>query len=124
LKRIVGNARIDCAVASYDHDGVPLAVCRKYGRDIALKMLQVGWARVSTRVRANPQYLTEQRHAMAARYGMWKTYVLDMNEWRRRAVDKTVHRQPIADFNLLSKRRSEISPPFDDARHRPSRTDR
>lgn len=37
-------------------------------------------------------------------YGMWATYVLDMNEWSRKAVDKTLGRQPIADFNLLVER--------------------
>ncbi|RUX67081.1 thermonuclease family protein, partial [Mesorhizobium sp. M2A.F.Ca.ET.040.01.1.1] len=69
-------------------------------------------------------YITYQRHAMAAHYGMWATYVLDMNEWRRKAVDKTLDRRPIADFNLLAERESEISPPFADARKKPKRTDR
>jgi hypothetical protein len=55
---------------------------------------------------------------------MWATYVLDMNEWRRKAVDKTLDRQPIADFNLLVERKSEISPPFADAHRKPKRTDR
>ena len=61
---------------------------------------------------------------MSARYGMWATYVLDMDEWRRKAVDKTLSRRPIADFNLLAERENEISPPFEDARRRPRRTDR
>ncbi|OYR22848.1 hypothetical protein CEV34_4046 [Brucella pseudogrignonensis] len=65
-----------------------------------------------------------QRAAMSARYGMWATYVLDMNEWRRKAVDRTLDRQPIADFNLLAERKSEISPPFADAHRKPKRTDR
>ncbi|TIT80486.1 MAG: CHAD domain-containing protein, partial [Mesorhizobium sp.] len=43
---------------------------------------------------------------------------------RRKAVDKTLERRPIADFNLLAERESEISPPFADARKRPLRTDR
>jgi hypothetical protein len=87
-------------------------------------MLRVGWARVATLYPYNGQYLAYQNHAMAARYGMWATYVLDMNEWRRKAVDKTLDRRPIADFNLLAERESEISPPFVDARNKPKRTDR
>jgi hypothetical protein len=59
---------------------------------------------------------------MSARYGMWATYVLDMDEWRRKAVDKSTSRRPIADFNLLAERESEISPPFEDARSRPRQT--
>ena len=88
-------------------------------------MLRVGWARVKT---PSPprfsEYLTWQQHAITARYGMWATYVLDMDEWRAKAIDKTLTRKPIADFNLLADRESEISPPFQDARNRPSRTDR
>jgi hypothetical protein len=61
---------------------------------------------------------------MSARSGIWATYVLDMDEWRRKAVDRTLSRQPISDFNLLAERESEISPPFDDARKRPKRVDR
>jgi hypothetical protein len=61
---------------------------------------------------------------MTARYGMWSTYVLDMPEWRQRAVDKTLGRRPQADINLLQDRNSEISPPFLDARRQPHRRDR
>jgi hypothetical protein len=61
---------------------------------------------------------------MSARYGMWATYVLDMDEWRRKAIDRTLSRQSIADFNLLAERENEISPTFDDARRRPRQTDR
>ncbi|KSV73625.1 hypothetical protein N183_24630 [Sinorhizobium sp. Sb3] len=69
-------------------------------------MLRVGWARVASPYSRNTEYLAYQRYAMAARYGMWATYVLDMNEWRRKAVDKTIGRQPIADANLLADRES------------------
>jgi hypothetical protein len=61
---------------------------------------------------------------MSARYGIWETYVLDMDEWRRKAMDRKLSRRPISDFNLLAERESEISPPFDDARKRPRRTGR
>jgi hypothetical protein len=47
-----------------------------------------------------------------------------MPEWRAKAVDRTLSRRPIADFNLLAERESEISPPFEDARKRPMRADR
>ncbi|TIT20674.1 MAG: thermonuclease family protein [Mesorhizobium sp.] len=124
LKRTVGNKSVECAVLGYSHDGVPLGRCATGGEDLALEMLRVGWARVASPYPVNGQYLTVQNYAMAARYGMWATYVLDMNEWRRKAVDKTLDRRPIADFNLLAERESEISPPFVDARHKPKRTDR
>jgi endonuclease YncB( thermonuclease family) len=106
----------------YDAEGTPLGHCTVHGRDIALEMLRVGWARVITPAPA--EYLTWQNYAMSARYGMWATYVLDMPEWRRKAVDRTLARRPIADFNLLAERESEISPPFEDVRRRPKRRDR
>jgi endonuclease YncB( thermonuclease family) len=124
LKRTTGNAIVLCTVAAYDRDGSPLARCTVKGTDLGLELLRVGWARVATPYPADPSYLSRQRHAMAARYGMWATYMLDMDEWRRKAVDRTLARQPIADFNLLSERESEISPPFVDARRKRKRTDR
>lgn len=124
LKRAIGRSIVDCIVAAHDRNGVPRARCVIKGKDLALEMLRVGWARVATPYPVDPTYLFGQRHAMAARYGMWATYVLDMDEWRRKAVDTTLSRQPIADFNLLSERESEISPPFVDARRKPKRTDR
>src|SRR5690606_33328046 len=105
-----------------DAGGALLGRCTIRGRDLALEMLRVGWARVNTAAPA--EYLSWQNYAMSARHGMWASYVLDMPEWRARAVDRTLSRRPIADFNLLAERNSEISPPFEDARRRPKRTDR
>jgi endonuclease YncB( thermonuclease family) len=122
LKRTVGNAQVTCVVQAYDADGALLSRCTIRGRDLALEMLRVGWARVNTPAPA--EYLTWQNYAMSARHGMWATYVLDMPEWRAKAVDRTLSRRPIADFNLLAERGSEISPPFKDARERPIRTNR
>ena len=124
LKRTVGRARIACSVLSYAADGAWIGRCTQNGSDIAVEMLRVGWARLNAPSPLRPEYLAGQQHAMAARYGMWATYVLDMDEWRAKAVDRTLARKPIADFNLLAKRESEISPPFGDARKRPTRTDR
>ncbi len=122
LKRTVGNAQVSCLVQAYDVDGGLLGRCTVGGRDLALEMVRVGWARVITPAPA--EYVTWQNSAMSARHGMWVTYVLDMPEWRIKAVDRTLARRPIADFNLLAERESEISPPFEDARRRPKRTDR
>lgn len=122
LKRTVGSAPVTCIVRTHDADGALLGRCTVRGRDLALEMVRVGWARVITPAPA--EYLTWQNYAMSARHGMWATYVLDMPEWRRKAVDRTLARRPIADFNLLVERESEISPPFEDARRRPERTDR
>ncbi|WP_426289762.1 thermonuclease family protein (plasmid) [Ensifer adhaerens] len=124
LKRTVGDNPVECSVVVHGNDGLPQARCTSGGRDVAVDMLRVGLARVASPHSNNSQYLAYQRYAMAARYGMWATYVLDMNEWRRKAVDKTLARQPIADANLLAERESEISPPFLDARRKPKRTDR
>lgn len=124
LKRIVEASVVQCKVATLDSHGIPLARCTVKGKDLASEMLRVGWARVASPYPVDQAYLARQRHAMAARYGMWGTYVLDMDEWRRKAVDTTLSRQPIADFNLLRERESEISPPFDDARKKPKRMDR
>jgi hypothetical protein len=55
---------------------------------------------------------------------MWGTYVLDMPEWRAKAVDRTLGRRPQADIDLLMERNREISPPFLDARRQPERRDR
>jgi endonuclease YncB( thermonuclease family) len=123
LKRAVGLKRIACKTLPPVDAGAIIGVCVAAGRDLAVEMLRVGWARVKNPYPSRPEYLAWQRHAMGARHGMWATYVLDMDEWRRKAIDRTVSRQPIADFNLLAERESEISPPFADARMRPPRTD-
>lgn len=122
LKRTVGNAQVTCSVLAKDVDGALLGRCTMRGRDLALEMLRVGWAR--TIARSPAEYDAWQNYAMLARHGMWATYVLDMPEWRAKAVDRTLSRRPIADFNLLAERENEISPPFEDARTRPKRTDR
>lgn len=124
LKRAVGSKRITCKVSLSTEPQVFVGVCTVGSRDLAPEMLRVGWARVASPSPSRPDYLAWQRHAMSARYGMWASYVLDMDEWRRKAVDKTLSRRPIADFNLLSDRESEISPPFVDAKRQPRRTDR
>lgn len=122
LKRTVGNAHVTCTVQAPDTDGALLGRCSVRGRDVALEMLRVGWAK--TVFPAPAEYVNWQQYAMSARHGMWATYVLDMPEWRAKAVDRTLSRRPLADFNLLAERESEISPPFEDARKRPRRTDR
>ncbi len=55
---------------------------------------------------------------------MLRSYVLDMAEWRQKAVDKTLGRKPLADINLLGERQNEITPPFANAHHQPTRRDR
>jgi endonuclease YncB( thermonuclease family) len=122
LKRSVGGSAVRCAVESRADDGSLFGHCMAGRRDLALEMLRVGWARVISPAPAH--YVARQNYAISARYGMWTTYVLEMAEWRAKAVDRTLSRQPIADFNLLADRNSEISPPFDDARKRPLQTDR
>lgn len=122
LKRTVGSAQVTCTVQAPDIDGALLGRCSVRGRDLALEMLRVGWAKTMSPAPAD--YVTWQQYAMSARHGMWATYVLDMPEWRGKAVDRTLSRRPIADFNLLAERASEISPTFEDARKRPRRTDR
>ncbi|WP_349438018.1 thermonuclease family protein [Pararhizobium sp. A13] len=124
LKRTVGSRVVSCSLAVRDVSDVASGVCKASGRDIAHEMLRVGWARLIAPVSRNGGYLDAQHHAVAARYGMWATYVLDMAEWRQKAIDKTAGRRPLADLNLLSERSSEISPPFTDARRQPSRRDR
>lgn len=122
LKRVVGGAQVICTVQAADVDGALIGRCSVRGRDLALEMLRAGWAKAISPAPA--EYVVWQQYAMSARHGMWATYVLDMPEWRSKAVDRTLSRQPIADFNLLAERESEISPPFEDARRRPRRTDR
>lgn len=124
LKRSVGDRQVVCRLLPQAGSDTRAGICSLRGRDLALEMLRVGWARVNTSYAIDPGYVAWQRHAMSARYGMWATYVLDMDEWRRKAIDKTLSRRPIADFNLLAEREREISPPFQGARKRPSRTDR
>lgn len=124
LKRAVGRGQVICAIAPPPAGAdAPTGVCNVAGQDLALYMLRSGWARLTASAR-RPGYLAAQARARAARYGMWATYVLDAGEWRHKAVDKTLSRLPVADLNLLAERQSEISPPFDDARNFPARTDR
>ena len=122
LKRTIGGKRVECS-GEGDHR-LFVGRCRVGGRDLGLELLSVGWAKVSSGATPAGAYGLAESQAKAARYGMWGTYVLDMDEWRVQAIDRTNGRRPIADLNLLRNRRSEISPPFADARRAPTRTDR
>ncbi|WP_245262183.1 thermonuclease family protein [Mesorhizobium sp. WSM3626] len=120
LKRMVGDRQVVCLSAF--RGGALRGRCVVDGHDLAVEMLRVGWARVETGSPVHSQYLKWQRYAMSARYGMWATYVLDMDEWRAKAVDRGLDRKPVADSNLLAERRYEITPPFVEARRRASRS--
>jgi endonuclease YncB( thermonuclease family) len=124
LKRATGTSVVTCKLSVYSHSDIVSGICMVGGRDLALEMLRVGWARLITPFPSTGAYFKAQRYAVAARYGMWATYVLNMAEWRTKAVDRTIGRRPQADLNLLAERESEISPPFADARRQPSRRDR
>ena len=122
LKRSVGKFTVHCTIRARTIRGAFLGLCSVRGQDLAVEMLRVGLARAISRAPSN--YVAWQNYAMSARYGMWSTYVLEMAEWRNKAVDRTLSRRPIADFNLLVERKSEISPPFQDARRNPHRSER
>jgi endonuclease YncB( thermonuclease family) len=104
LKRFVGSARIDCFVAAVASDGTPLAYCYRGERDVGLQLIAKGWARVATPDAQCPRYLQYQEVAVRANYGMWKHRFLDMREWRTHSGDKTLSRQPIADYQLLARK--------------------
>lgn len=120
LKQIVDGQRVICQY-SLDVGYCTVGKGRNQS-DIGREMLFAGWAKIKEPVR-NAEYYQVENNAKDHRRGMWATYVLNPDEWRGRAVDKTSTRQPIADFNLLKTRQSEISPPFVDARRRPRVTD-
>lgn len=124
LKRAVGNKPVICKLTTFYRLGELAAKCSARGRDLGLEMLRVGWARVAGTTAPDPIYLTTENYARSARYGLWGTYVLDMDEWRRKAVDRTMDRQPLADWTLVQEREHEITPPFVDWRNRPPRRDR
>ncbi|OWW02416.1 hypothetical protein ATY81_22030 [Rhizobium sp. R72] len=121
LKRTIKDHSVRCLVKRASRP--VFGRCLVDGRDLALELLRVGLAKVADG-HSGSVYQSAEKHAMDARYGIWGTYVLDMNEWRTSAVDRTLRRHPIADYNLLVGRRLEISPPFADARGLPRRTDR
>ena len=124
LKRAIGSHSVHCDLVSGGFNAELTARCRIGRRDLALEMLRVGWARLSAAAPHDWRYVQAQQSAIAARYGMWGTYVLDMQQWRGKAIDRTLGRRPPADINLLKERTSEISPHFLDARRQPPRRDR
>ncbi len=124
LKRLIGSTVVSCRSVFRDPATGYVATCSVHGRDLSLAMLRVGWAKTGRSGLTNPQYSAAERYARSARYGIWGTYVLDMDEWRSESVDRTLSRRPVADWNLLADRRMELTPPFVDWRNRPSRTDR
>lgn len=124
LKRSVGSRAVTCKMMADPGSDAMSGICHAGNMDLAHEMLRVGLARLKTAFPNNPGYFATQRRAVGARYGMWATYVLDMTEWRQKAVDQTLGREPLADINLLSERQSEFTPPFADARRQPTRRDR
>jgi endonuclease YncB( thermonuclease family) len=119
LTRTVGTQSVDCLGTGYTQSGQVLAYCTVRGRDIALEMLRVGLAVIDTPSPLRAEYFSVQAGAVAKRYGIWSTFVLDMDEWRRRAVDQTPTRQPIADYNLLADRHRDVTPPMFESRNLP-----
>lgn len=124
LKRSIGSRPVTCDVARSEIGGGLVGTCIAGGRDLARELLRVGWAKLDPGEHRRADYADAQRYAVSARYGIWGTYVLDMDEWRAKAVDRTLDRRPSADGNLLKERKAEITPPFADARRVPARTDR
>jgi endonuclease YncB( thermonuclease family) len=124
LKRSIGSRAVTCRLVTVPDPNHLSGICHAGDMDLADEMLRVGLARLITDFPSNPRYFATQRRAIRARYGVWATYVLDMTEWRQKAVDRTPGRKPFADINLLFERQSEITPPFADARRQPSRRDR
>lgn len=122
LKRVLQDGNVKCRV---EDARLPLTGwCSVNGRDLGLELIMAGWARLTKDAASTNPYRAAETQAVAARYGIWGTYVLDMDEWRASAVDRTPDRRPIADYNLIRDRRLEISPPFSDARQLPKRLDR
>lgn len=119
LTRTVGTQSVDCQGAGFNGTGQVLGYCTVKGRDVALEMLRVGLAVIDTPRPLRAQYFAAQADAVAKRYGIWATFILEMEEWRRRAVDQTTTRQPIADYNLLAERERDVTPPMIESRHLP-----
>ncbi|NTF10667.1 thermonuclease family protein [Agrobacterium rubi] len=124
LKRMIGGSIVYCETVAIGKFHGPEGRCSVDNRDLALEMLRVGWAKLSSPGPYVRGYVEAQQAAIAARYGMWGTYLLNMQEWREKALDKTLGRRPHSDINLLGERDSEISPPFLDARRQPMLRDR
>ena len=122
LTRTVGTQSVDCTGAGYTRQGQVLAFCSVRGSDLALEMLHVGLAVIDTPNPLRPEYFTAQADAIRKEYGIWGTFVLDMDEWRHRAIDQTPSRQPIADYNLLADRIRDVTPPMIRSRHQPKTT--
>lgn len=110
LTRTVGAQSVECLGAGFTQSGQVLGYCTVRGRDVALEMLRVGLAVIDTPRPLRTEYFSVQSEAVAKRYGIWGTVVLDMDEWRLRAVDQTPTRQPIADYNLLADRDRDVTP--------------
>ena len=122
LARSIGTNKVQCSPAGYTAQGQFLAYCTVKEKDLALEMLRVGLAVIDTPNPLRPEYFSVQADAVVKEYGIWSTFVLDMDEWRRRAVDQTPARQPIADYNLLADRGRDLTPPMIRRRNRPNTT--
>lgn len=124
LKRTIGSKSVSCDITASARDGTFSGTCRAGSRDLAIELLRVGLARLAALDAGRADYAGAQRYAMSARYGIWGTYVLDMDEWRTKAVDRTLHRLPVADIDLLKERDAEITPRFHEKKRRPAKADR
>jgi endonuclease YncB( thermonuclease family) len=65
LKRLIGDSQVVCGIAPYASDGALTGGCIAGGRDLALGMLRVGWARVKALSPANSKYSRWQRYVGA-----------------------------------------------------------
>ncbi len=81
LERLVGGRSVECFALDHGSDNLAQGRCLVAGRDIALDMLRVGLARVSSPSPVPPSYLLYQSHAMSAGYGIWAVMSACHEKW-------------------------------------------
>ena len=112
LKRIVRLDPASCTTVALASDGVPIARCEVRGRDLGFDVVRAGIGKTPTDgYRPRGAYAQAERNARRQSWGLNDTTYLDPSDWRRRAEDRSLDRQPFRDRNMIRDRLGIIHVP-------------
>lgn len=104
LKRLVRRSPVNCVATAIDRDGVPLAECHANGKNLAAHIALAGLAITdeSERVPAGADVYDSEALALQNGFGLNDTTVLDPQDWRAKANEKSLARRPFRDRNMIA----------------------
>ena len=77
----IGQHTVTCEPKNRQQDGLPAAVCRAGGDDLAAWMVRRGWALAYRQI--STTYVREEKRAAKDKAGLWNGWFIKPWDWRR-----------------------------------------